>query len=561
MVFQQTALLALASVSLWPSTLGEQTWPNARIDRLEWLLYEQLGGFSSPGIAFFVKDCVGIGNEAQGINFGAEWLRNAYHDMSTADIMAGTGGLDASIIFELDREENVGNAFLETQSSFSGFVTTRSSMADLFALGATFAIGACSNGTMIIPLRAGRVDAREAGPPGVPQPQEDITTHTAAFARQGFNATEMIELVACGHTIGGVHGVDFPEIAPFVPDDDPDNEHTVTFDKSPRFFENKVATEFISNTTQNPLVSGVNVTTQSDECIFNLDSGVTMRKLAESNDYFISRCSILLERMLNTVPQNVVLTEPINFYPVKPRFTCTDININGTITFSGVIRVADSLLTSPNTQVRLYFVPRNGSDCSDATPCSVANGIGGKFGHATCVYNKCSATFSFFEYSLVVPVEQGASSFMVEIIGGDTGASVTYNNNGNGFPIEQGLQPQYQLSTHNSFLIIGPNNTIINKQQLNLTVAVFNAEQFTNITAIFYEPKIPGKNIGGWNPKPVELALSQRVEGTNFTYYTTSYTYISDGIAAHPFDIRATGSGINIATEFIEWINFPLKAT
>lgn len=141
--------------------------------------------------------------------------------MSTADIIAGTGGLDASIIYELDRAENVGHAFLETRDSFSGLVTTRSSLADLYALGAVFAVGACSNGSMIIPLRAGRIDAREAGPAGVPEPQQDLATHTAAFARQGFNATEMIELVACGHTIGGVHGVDFPEIVPFVPNDDP----------------------------------------------------------------------------------------------------------------------------------------------------------------------------------------------------------------------------------------------------------------------------------------------------------------------------------------------------
>lgn len=74
MVFPQTALLALASVSLWSPALCEQVWPNARTDRLEWLLYEQLGGYASPGIAFFVHDCVGIGNETQGINFGAEWL-------------------------------------------------------------------------------------------------------------------------------------------------------------------------------------------------------------------------------------------------------------------------------------------------------------------------------------------------------------------------------------------------------------------------------------------------------------------------------------------------------
>lgn len=182
--------------------------------------------------------------------------------MATADIIAGSRGIDASIIFESDRGENVGNAFVETQSSFTEFVATRSSLADLFALSAIFAIGACSNGTMINPLRAERVDARKAEPPDVPQPQEDIATHTAAFARQGFNATKMIELVACGRTIGGVHGVDFPEIAPFEPDGDlvcpncliylrhkrkyldaleeQDNEHTEAFNTSPHFCDNKV---------------------------------------------------------------------------------------------------------------------------------------------------------------------------------------------------------------------------------------------------------------------------------------------------------------------------------
>lgn len=74
MSFSQTTLLALASASLWSPALCNQVWPNARTDRLEWLLYEQLGGYASPGIAFFVHDCVGIGNETEGISFGAEWL-------------------------------------------------------------------------------------------------------------------------------------------------------------------------------------------------------------------------------------------------------------------------------------------------------------------------------------------------------------------------------------------------------------------------------------------------------------------------------------------------------
>ena len=32
------------------------------------------------------------------------------------------------------------------------------------------------------------------------------------FSLQGFNQTEMIGLVACGHTLGGVNNIDFPSI-------------------------------------------------------------------------------------------------------------------------------------------------------------------------------------------------------------------------------------------------------------------------------------------------------------------------------------------------------------
>lgn len=61
---------------------------------------------------------------------------------------------------------------------------------------------------------------------------------------------------------------------------------------------------------------------------------------------------------------------------------------------------------------------------------------------------------------------------MVEIVNGGTGASVIHDNNGNGFPTGESLQPQYKLSTQETFLIPGPDNTFSSKQQLNLTVAV-----------------------------------------------------------------------------------------
>jgi hypothetical protein len=43
-----------------------------------------------------------------------------------------------------------------------------------------------------------------------------------------------------------------------------------------------------------------------------------MKKFAESNDFFISTCINLLEKMINTVPRGVQLTEVIKPIAVKP---------------------------------------------------------------------------------------------------------------------------------------------------------------------------------------------------------------------------------------------------
>jgi hypothetical protein len=184
---------------------------------LEQLLYQQTG-FGPRTPAFDVHPCSRfvMNTFDTGRMDAAEWIRAGYHDMATADVDAGTGGMDASIGFpeELERAENPGKAFNDTIRFFNDFFTVRSSMADLLALGVVLAAESCSDGAMRVPYRAGRIDATAAGPPGVPEPHQNITSHTDSFRKQGFNVTEMIGLVACGHSVGGVHGKDFNEIVP-----------------------------------------------------------------------------------------------------------------------------------------------------------------------------------------------------------------------------------------------------------------------------------------------------------------------------------------------------------
>ena len=103
----------------------------------------------------------------------------------------------------------------------------------------------CSGGPKVA-YRGGRVDATEANAPGVPEPQQPIEEHIASFARQGFTQEEMIGLVACGHTFGGVQNVAFPTIV--EPSTDPNNTSgNVPFDSTDVQFDNKVYVIFASH--------------------------------------------------------------------------------------------------------------------------------------------------------------------------------------------------------------------------------------------------------------------------------------------------------------------------
>ncbi|KAJ7853396.1 heme peroxidase, partial [Mycena leptocephala] len=275
-----------------------------------------------------------------------------HHDMATHNNADGTGGMDASIRFPEEQArgaENAADGFNNTLRLLAGVVNRYVSiLADALALGTITDIENC--GGPQIAFRGGRIDAAEPNKPGVPQPQQDLQTHTSAFARQGFTQTEMIGLVACGHTFGGVQHAPFPDIVPEM--NDPNNTESVAhFDSTFIHFDNNVAKEYISGTTQNPLVVGSNDTTNSDKRIFGNDGNVTMHSFATSPSLFASTCSKLFARMLDTVPKDVKLTEVIQPLPVKP--DNLELTLDGDkVLFSGTVR---SMTEDPKRTVRLLW--------------------------------------------------------------------------------------------------------------------------------------------------------------------------------------------------------------
>ncbi|TGO25717.1 hypothetical protein BPAE_0074g00260 [Botrytis paeoniae] len=233
---------SLISMVLLPvlSVNAVYTWPS-EYDQLEEILYLQQG-FIHFGLKDGVTPC-DFSSLGGGRQSAAEWIRTAYRDMATHDIETGLGGLDGSIAFELGRAENP------------------ASSADLLAMSVVVASMAC--GGPIIPFRGGRVDAMKAGVSGVPEPDQDLATHTAIFAKQEFNTAEMITMVACGHALGGVHGVDFSLIT-----GDGSAENFPKFDSTYDTFDNPIVTEYLGKNSTNPLVIGRNDTFNSDKRIF-----------------------------------------------------------------------------------------------------------------------------------------------------------------------------------------------------------------------------------------------------------------------------------------------------
>jgi hypothetical protein len=323
-------------------------------------------GYRARGFATAVTPC-SFSAQGNGRIAAAEWIRTAFHDMATGSVFTGVGGLDASIMFE-PGGENIGAAFNTTLTTFAPFLTTHSSMADIIALGVYTAVRSC--GGPVVSIRTGRKDATGSGPTGVPLPQNSVGTFKNQFLRVGFNTSEMIAVTTCGHTLGGVHAADFPQIvtAGAVPNDFGHFDTTNAFDE-------KVASEYVKGTTANPLVNGPCVGSGrcSDARVFSADNNVTISAMSDPST-FQQTCATVLQKMIEVVPSGTTLTDAIIPYEVKPVDLQLSLQNNGSaILFTGEIRVRTS--TRQVSSVQLLYKDRNGG--SNCGACAITTSVKG----------------------------------------------------------------------------------------------------------------------------------------------------------------------------------------
>lgn len=102
-------------------------YPTPQAAFLEHILVDNWGAHAS-NFSSAITPCSNYVTEvgAPAVNSGrttaAQWMRVAFHDFVTADVGAGTGGVDASIGFETERGENSGSAFNDSFTFWAPFV-------------------------------------------------------------------------------------------------------------------------------------------------------------------------------------------------------------------------------------------------------------------------------------------------------------------------------------------------------------------------------------------------------------------------------------------------------
>ena len=412
------------------------------------------------------------GGSGPGRMAAAEWLRTSFHDVATANAVKvpPLGGLDASIVYELTRLENVGTGFTSTVTTFEPFFGPRAPMSEIIAIGTYTSVRGC--GGPAIPIRLGRVDATVAGDTGVPQPQDGIVTFRNRFARLNMNDAEMVQVTACGHTLGGVHGSNFPQIVA-----DPNGFQAM--DSTNAAFDEKIASEYVDDTTTNPLVKGISVQSKrnSDFVVNMADNNATIKTMTNSA-VFKSTCQKILQKMIEVVPggPGKLSTNALTPYEVKPYALQLYLQNGGdSLTFAGDIRVRTTNRPQGSiASVSLIYKDRSGNAGSNTISTTFKDTAGG-----------FDDTFAFFSFSTSLPSSTSISSFTVQI-SYTNGGSDTFNNNGNGFPVSDTLLLQY------------PQSCSSNPSSITVTAAVRNTTSGTpnlnflgrNYNGITIVPKI-----------------------------------------------------------------------
>lgn len=277
-------------------------------------------------------------------------------------------------------------------------------MSDMIALGVVMATAAC--GGPHVELKGGRIDATKAGPTGVPQPQDSLQSQLSDFANANFNQDDTITLTACGHTMGGVHHAQFPDVVPASAVSSTNTDGRQEFDETVGGFDVKVVTDYVSSTGDKggPLVTSSNKTVQSDLRLYSSDGNQTITRLSQSASYFQSQCADVFQRMIETVPVGTSFTadvSPTTTTNLKPYGVYLTIDFKGNMVLTGHFRYVQvpGAPTHPSS-LTIALIDRAGKTTKTSTTATASSADTG-----THIWGATNS----YQFTLAFPASVGVS--------------------------------------------------------------------------------------------------------------------------------------------------------
>ena len=262
-------------------------------------------------------------------------------------------------------------------------------MSDMISLGVVMATSACGGGH--VQLLGGRKDATAAGPTGVPQPQQDLGTQLKLFSNANFNTDDTITLTGCGHTLGGVHHAQFPDIVPASAVSSTNSDGRAPFDETVGGFDPGHLYDYIHGTglKGGPMVTTSNPVFQSDLRLFSNDTDRTSA-LANNATYFQEQCVAVFARMINNVPEPPTFTpndvSPSTTTNLQPYGVYLTVDWQGNMILVGHLRYV-AVVGAPvaPTNLKVALVNRAGKTTTTTTTANAAAGDSGTglFGKTT----------------------------------------------------------------------------------------------------------------------------------------------------------------------------------
>lgn len=166
----------------------------------------------------------------------------------------------------------------------------------------------------------------------------------------------------------------------------------VGFDATPADFDNSVVTEYLGGTGQQGglLVTAGNVSDRSDFRLYVSDNNATMQSLSVEAT-FQSQCNSLFERMINTVPSAVTLSDPIVPMTWKGVDLGLDISSTGAVSIAGYIRNLYSSVAPPTV---VYYDTTTSDNAASAVQVTAAASAYGTSIFGSTIYYGFNSTIA-----------------------------------------------------------------------------------------------------------------------------------------------------------------------